>query len=109
MGEGGVFGAELALEGIEAARPEGTHVLEPVFEFVEAAGVDHLDAGLALGADGDETGLAEDLEVLGDRRGAQLELLDQLTGGAIPLGEQLDDATSGGIGDGSEALHAENN
>jgi hypothetical protein len=45
--------------------------------------------------------------VLGDRGSTQVEFLHQFPGGAIALGEKLDDASAGGIGDGSKAVHVD--
>ena len=80
----------------------------PIAELVEAGWIERLDAGLALGARDHEAGLAEDIQVLGDRRCVHVELVDKLAGSPLALSEQLDDASAGGIGDGGEAFHAAN-
>jgi hypothetical protein len=101
-----IVGLQFALEGVEAAGPEGAGFLQPGVDFLQAPGIEGLDARLALGPGGNEAGVAQDLQVLRDRRGAHVELVDNLPGGAVALREQFDDAAAGGVGEGFEAEHA---
>ena len=55
---------------------------------VEAGGIEGLDARLALGANGDETGFAQHFQVLGNGRGAHVEFVDEFAGGAVADGEE---------------------
>lgn len=105
-GLAGIVGAQFALEGVEPARPEGAGLVQPGVELVEPGGIEGLDARLALGAGRDETGPAQDIQVLGNRGGAEVEGLDQFAGGAVARREELNNAPAGRIGDGGKALHA---
>ena len=80
--------------------------MQPVLQVVEAGRIERLDARLALGAGGDEPGLAQDVQVLRNGRRTQVEFLDELAGGMLALGEQLDDAPAGRISNGGKTLHA---
>jgi hypothetical protein len=60
---------------------------------------------LALDADADETGLLENLEVLGDDGRADVELGGNSTGGQIAAGQHLDDALAGGFGESGDVSH----
>ena len=97
--------ATLAFEGIEAAAPEGAHAFEPDVDLVESGGIEALDAGAALGAGADETGFAEDLQMLRDGRSGDGELAHEFTGRAVALGEKFDDATPRGVSQCFEAVH----
>ena len=102
-------GTEGGIEGIDVATPGAAGAVEPGFELVESGGVEGLDARSTGGTGDDKPGGAEELEVLGNGRGAESEGGDELAGGAIADGEELDNAAPGGIGDGGEALHGEHN
>jgi len=61
---------------------------------------------LGFDAGDDETGLAKDVEVLGNRGGAQVECFDEFARGAGAIGEQFDDTTPGRVGDGDSQRNA---
>ena len=88
------------------AGPEAAGLLQPGPEFIEPGGVERLDARLALGAGGDEARLAQHVQVLRNGGRAQVEFVHEIARGPLALGEELDDAAAGRVGDGGEALHA---
>ena len=104
-----VLGAQFPLEGIEPTRPDRPRLFEPGFEIPESAGVEGLDAGLPLDADGHKPRLVEHLQMLGNRRGAHVELIDKFAGRPFANGEQFDNPPARRVGDGVDALHAGNN
>src|SRR5690606_38344601 len=98
-----VVGPQLALERVETAGPDSAGFFEPSTEFVEAGGIEGLDTRLPLRAREDETRRPQHAQMLRDGRRADLELRHELAGRAFALGEQFDDTTTGGIGQGREA------
>src|SRR5690606_7145586 len=105
-GGSGGLGPQYAVESVEAAGPKQTVLREPVLQPGETTPIERPDARLAFGAHGDEPGLAQHLQVLRHGGRTEVELLDQLSGGPLALGEQFDDAAPGRVGEGKEALHA---
>ena len=94
-----------ASKGYLALAPDLFWRLEPGIELVEARGIQRLDTRLALGARDDEARFAQDIEMLRNRRRAQVEFRHQLACRAIAAGEQLDDAAPRGIGESGETFH----
>jgi hypothetical protein len=97
--------AKLRFQAIEPALPETGNVIEPSLEFGKAGGIELIDAMLALDADADQTGLLENLEVLGDGGRADVELGRDLAGREVSTGQDFHDAPAGGFGEGGDVQH----
>ncbi len=100
---------ELGRERVEALAPEPAEVVEPVVQLVERRGVDRIEAACALGPDGREPAVAQDLQVLrhGRLRDAELGLDDRgdRPGRQLAIGEQLQDPASDGVSEDIERVH----
>ena len=101
---------ELGAQGVEARLPEAAERVEPLVGGGELGGLDRVEAAGSLGVDGREAGLAQHPQVLGHGRLRDAELLvdhaAQLSGGGLPVGEQLEDAASHGVSEDVERVHA---
>ena len=115
MGGGGAEAAfalaarELGRERVEALVPEPAEVVEPVVELAERRGVDGVQPAGALGPDGREPALAQDLEVLrhGGLRDPELGLDDRRDrpGRQLAIGEQFEDPAADGVSEDVERVH----
>src|SRR5215207_7064310 len=90
---------QVSFEGVETVRPEAPVRLEPLIDLGQGLGSDAVDAALGVGADGDEAGVPQHPEVLGDSGLAQLQALPQLPHRALPRQQQIQDPPSGGLGE----------
>ena len=103
---------ELGRERVEALVPEPPEVVEPVVELAHRCGVDRVQPAGAFGPDRRKPAVAEDLEVLRDRRLRDAELrLDDLRDrarGALAVGEELEDPAADGVTQDVERVHAGN-
>jgi hypothetical protein len=110
LAAGAAGAGELGAEGVEAWLPEAAERVEPLVGGGELGGLDRVQAARALGVDRREAGLAQHPEVLGHGRLRDAELLvddaAQLSGGGLSVGEQLEDATSHGVSEDVERVHA---
>jgi hypothetical protein len=93
---------EVPLEGIEAARPQLAVRVEPGVDLPQRLGAQLVEAALGVLADADETGLAQDAEVLGGAGLAQPEVLDELADRPWPVAEEVQDVPPSRLGEGSE-------
>jgi hypothetical protein len=98
--------AKLALQRIEPAAPELPDAGKPVIELVEACRIEPVNAALRLHPGVDEVGLPQDLQMLGDRRRADVELVGDPAGRQLAAGEQLHDASARRIRESRETVHA---
>ena len=84
-------------------------MVEPVVQLVERRGIDRVEAAGALGPNGRESAIAEDLEVLrhGRLRDPELCLDDRTdrTGGHLTIGQQLQDPAPDGVSEDIECVH----
>ena len=65
---------QLGPERVEALRPEGADLLDPLLHLVEAAGGEGVDPALGVGPHLHHPGLPEHPQVPGDRRPADREV-----------------------------------
>src|SRR5215207_2132034 len=85
----------MALERVEMVRPQAPVGREPGVKLAQRARVDAVDPALSGGAARDEAGVTQDPEVLGHRRLADAERVDELTDTAFRRADPVDDAAPG--------------
>jgi hypothetical protein len=71
---------------------------------IDALGGGAVDAAAAVAADGDEVGVEEDAEVLGDGGLGEAEGGDELADGALALAKAVEDGAAAGVGEGLEGV-----
>ena len=86
----------------EAVVPEAVVEGDPVADGGEAVGAEVVEALAALALLGDEAGVEEDAEVLGDGGSAHVEVGGEVVDGAVGVGEEAEHAAPGGMADGVE-------
>ena len=100
---------ELGRERVEALLPEPAEVVEPVVDLLERRRVDRVEPARALGPDGREPAVAQDLEVLRDGRLRDPELrLDDVAdraGRQLAVGEELEDPPPDRVAQDVERVH----
>src|SRR3954453_6002891 len=89
----------MLFERVEAAGPELPVRREPGIELSERLRVDPVPAPLSVLAHADEVGLAQHLQVLRHAWLADLQALDKLAHGVLPLAQQIEDAPARGLGE----------
>jgi hypothetical protein len=82
---------EVVFEAIEVRRPEPAVGREPVVELCERLRPDAIQAALCFRARLDESSVLEDAQVLGHRRLADAEPVDELADRTLPVAEQIED------------------
>src|SRR5713226_3315131 len=90
------------VEAVEASLPEPTVLLEPVDRLLQRRPLQARGPKLRRAAAPDQSGVLEDLEVLGDRLDADRERLCELVHRGLTLREALQDRTPRRIGEGCE-------
>jgi hypothetical protein len=98
---------EVTFQGIQVLGPELPIRLEPVRERFERLGLEAVDALLSRAAARDEARLSQHLEVLGDRRLADRERVDELTHAARGPDELTQDLTPRRLGEDGEDIHTQ--
>ena len=73
----------------------------------QRGGFEPVDALAAVASFGDETGVAEDAQMLGNRGLRHVERFEQVVDGAIAHGEEVQDGATRRIGDGTEDGHVD--
>src|SRR6185436_15434609 len=92
---------------VETAEPLAPKLLEaddPVVDGLQRLAVDPVQAPPPLVADLHRSHFAEHLEVLGDLRLGEPELLDEVVDGTLPVRERVQDRAPPGLGDGVERV-----
>ena len=84
-------------EGGESLAPE---LVEVCADGVEAGGVELVEAAVAVGGVGDEAGLFENFEALGDGGAGDGEIFGELADGERAAGEAREDGAAGGVAEG---------
>ena len=92
-------GIQVLFEQVEARRPQLAVGRQPRVEGLERCGTQPVDAPLRVGADVDEAGVAQDAQMLGHRRLADGEVVDEVADGQIGAPEQIQDAAPVGLGE----------
>jgi hypothetical protein len=77
-------------------------LVEVFADGVESGGVQLVKATVAVGGVGDEAGLLEDFEVLGDGGAGDGEVFGELADGEWAAREAREDGSAGGIAEGVE-------
>src|SRR5262245_32696533 len=90
-----VLAVEVALEGVEMPGPESPVGFEPLVEPLERRGFDPVDAALRVDPARDEPRLAQHLQVLGHRRLADVERVDEVAHAALRRAELVEDQPPG--------------
>src|SRR4051794_40622697 len=106
---GGVTGIGPPLLGLrgplEPAQAGGEHVGEEGVQVREALGPDAVEPARAGAALADQAGLAQHLEVLGDRGLGDVEPRGDLAGAQLAGAQHPQDLAALGLGEGLEDLH----
>jgi hypothetical protein len=89
---------EVSLEGVEARGPHGPVGGEPLVDLLQGLAADAVEAALGVDAGFDQTGVAEDTEVLGDGRLADGKGLDEVSDRALAVPEEIEDAPAVALG-----------
>jgi hypothetical protein len=97
-----LYFVEQGIEALEVAFPELAVLFEPLFQLLERGGAQSVDAALGVAANADETGVAEDVEVLGNLGLAEAEAEDEIADRAGAAAEKFDDVETVGFGEGAE-------
>src|SRR2546422_7080420 len=93
---------EVAVQLVEALLPVAPVILDPVGDVLERIRLEPARPPLRLAAALDQSRALEDLEVLGDRRKADVEGLGQLQDRGFARSEAREDRAPRGIGEGGE-------
>lgn len=92
---------ELRRESLDALHGNSTALLDPLLGGDQRIAFQAVDAALGVAAPADQAGFAQHAQVARDGGAADGE-----GGGAFALGEHLQDAAAGGVGEGCEEFHA---
>lgn len=101
----------MAFELVDAGAPELAVRLQPIVELDERLGAQAIEPSLAVGAHGDEPGVAEDAQVLRHRRLAQRQSIDEDVHRLLSLAQRIEDAAAAGFSeyfDGRSGGHPDN-
>jgi hypothetical protein len=90
------------LKTLEAVVPESLVTRDPVPHGAELIGDEVVAAFAAVALLGEEAGIEEDAEVLGDRGAAHLEVPGDRIDRPVGPGEEVEHVTPGGMADGGE-------
>src|SRR3954470_6318233 len=96
---GGLEGAEMVVQLVEALRPQTPVLLDPVDGGVQGVSFQVAGPELRPPATGDQTRAFEHLQMLGDARQAQVERLGQLVDRRVAGGEPRNDGPPRRIGE----------
>jgi hypothetical protein len=97
---------EVGFERVELGAPEAAVAVEPAVELGEALPAQRVEAALAVGRDGDEAGLLQDLEVARHRRlGDAGQHRHEVARGGRALEEPIEQRAAARVGDGGEDVH----
>ena len=88
----------------QAVELHGPHLLECVAEWTERLEVGAIEAALAVAADADEAGVAEDAEVLRNGAEADVDALGDVAGGELAIPDESEDFASSWFGDDLEGI-----
>src|SRR3569623_1149225 len=90
---------EMGAERVELAAPESAIGGEPAVELRNGFGPQRIDAPLPLAPHADQPGLAQQLEMLGNARLADLHRLDDLARRPLAHAQQVEDLPASRIGE----------
>jgi len=96
-------GIQVAFEQVQARRPQLPVRLQPGVDGAQRFGTQVVDALLCIRPDFDQAGVAEDTQMLGDRRLADGEVVDERADGQIRAPEQVENAASVWLGEDLES------
>jgi hypothetical protein len=88
---------QVPFEVIEAGRPHPPVGLEPLVDRPEWLGAHSVEAALSVDPHVDEPCFAKDAKVLGDRRLAEAEAVDELADGPLGPNQQVKDPAAVGL------------
>lgn len=104
---------ELRLQRVEPLWPQARIALDPPGDLVEGTGHETVEAPGSHGPGLDDLGLSQQPQLIRDGGLPDAELdhddLADLAGGALTIGEHLDDASTHGIGENGELAHVTHN
>jgi hypothetical protein len=87
----------VACESVEAAAPQRAIGLQPDVHVEQRLGTELVPPALGLGTNTNETGVAQDPEVLGDAGLAEAEQVDELTHEPGPFPQEVEDPAPLGL------------
>src|SRR5438309_8660109 len=90
---------------IESVAPGSSVRLQPGIDGFQRLGADAVEPTLRVGADVDQPSLAQDAQMLGDGRLAEVQLANQVANGPLAEAQQIENAASIGISDDFEGCH----
>jgi hypothetical protein len=102
---GGLEFAEKGIQTLEVVFPKTAITFQPHLQLLEGSRAQSIDAALGVRANMNETGIAEDAEMLGDLRLAQAEPADEVADGAGTAAQEFDDMKAVGLGQRTKGLH----
>jgi len=88
---------EMPFQIIETGGPQMPVGLEPLVDRAERIGAHPVQASLSVHSHLDEPGFAQDPQVLGDRRLAQLEPLHELAHAVLRRSQEIEDPAAVGL------------
>src|SRR5438309_10408774 len=91
---------------IESVAPGSSVRLQPGIDGFQQLGADAVEPTLRVGADVDQPSLAQDAQMLGDGRLAEVQLANQVANGPLAEAQEVQDAPSLWVGDDLERCHA---
>jgi len=93
----------MVFEVVERSDPQSAVGGQPLVNLGEWFETQPVHASLGVGPDLDESGVAKDAQVLGDRRLAQAEPVDELADGPLAGAQKVEDVPASGLGQNREA------
>jgi hypothetical protein len=101
---GGLHVFEQGVQAVEVALPKAAIAIEPGLELLERRGSQRIDSALRVDADIDETGVAQNTQMLGYLRLAKAEAIDEVANGPWSVEQQLNDVETIGLGQRSKGF-----
>jgi hypothetical protein len=93
------------LEFAEAFGPQRPIGRQPLVDLAQRLDTDAVQPALGIDARFDQTGLAQDAQMLGDGRLADIQVLDELGDGTLAGAQEIENAPSIGFGEDLEGGH----
>jgi hypothetical protein len=95
----------MSLEGVEAPLPEHAIWLQPLVDLDEGFRAQRIQTLPTVRAHHDESGVAQNFEVLGHPGLAELKALHQLSGGPLAITQQVENPSAVRLGQGGIGAH----
>src|SRR5882724_9054047 len=95
---------EQGVQTLEVGLPNTPVLLQPHLKLLERLGAQGIDAALRVHANVNQSGIAENAQVLGDLRLAETQTMNHVTDRARPVEQEFDDLKSVGLGKSSKCF-----